>query len=113
MPEQEPCQLFLATKGDQAVAFAMQLVNALRAEGMYVQMDVTGRSLKAQMKFADKLDARYTLVLGDEELQTGRANLKNMHDGTEEPMRLDNFALQFENKILQALQEDLQAYFNE
>ena len=50
----------------------------LREEGFFAQCDSMNRSLKAQMKYADKIGARYTLVIGDNELETGVAKLKNM-----------------------------------
>ena len=113
MPEEEPCMLFIASRGEDAAALAMRLVNALRTEGVHAQVDVAGRSLKAQMKFADKLGARYTMVLGEEELQSKRASLKEMATGASEAVYLEDFALRFEEKILRAMQEDLQAYFKE
>ncbi|MDR0531667.1 MAG: histidine--tRNA ligase [Oscillospiraceae bacterium] len=113
LPEQEPCVLFIASRGEDAATVTMQLVNALRAEGLHVQSDIAGRSLKAQMKFADKIGAQYTMVLGEEELQTRRANLKNMSSGVEEAVSLDDLAEWVEQKIIQTMQEDLQAYFNE
>ena len=48
-----------------------------------------GRSLKAQMKYADKLGARYTIVVGDNELETGRAQLKDMASGATEEVELN------------------------
>ena len=113
VPEEEPCLLFIASRGAEAAVLAMQLVNELRAEGLHAQVDIAGRSLKAQMKFADKLGARYTMVLGEEELETKRANLKDMASGAVETVYLEGFALRFEQKIIQAMQEDLQAYFKE
>lgn len=53
-----------------------------------------GRSLKAQMKYADKLSAEFTMVLGDDELESGQAALRRMADGQEFPVRLDNVAEQ-------------------
>jgi len=113
MPEEEPCMLFIASRGEEAGVLAMQLVNALRAEGLYAQADIAGRSLKAQMKFADKLGARYTIVLGEEELKTRRASLKDMLSGASEVVYLEDFPQRFEQKIMQAMQDDLQAYFKE
>ena len=113
LPEEEPCAIFIASRGEDAAALAMRLVNELRAEGLHAQADIAGRSLKAQMKFADKLGARYTMVLGEEELQTKRASLKDMASGASEVVYLEDFAQRFEQKIIQAMQEDLQAYFKE
>ena len=92
MPTPEPCALYIANRGDEALTRAAQLANELRAEGLSAQFDIVGRSLKAQMKYADKLGARFTLVLGEEELQTRCARLKDMVTGAEEAVTLDDFA---------------------
>jgi len=113
LPEEEPCALYIANMGAPALEEAAKLACELRAAGLSAQFDVAGRSLKAQMKYADKLGARFTMVLGDEELQTRKAKLKDMKTGAEEPVPLDDFAEQFERMLLRAAQEELQAYFNE
>ncbi|MCL2301409.1 MAG: histidine--tRNA ligase [Firmicutes bacterium] len=95
IPAPEPCAIYIANRGEQALTRAAQLANELRSEGLSAQMDITGRSLKAQMKYADKLGARFTLVLGEEELQTHCARLKDMVTGAEEPVTLDDFADRF------------------
>ena len=48
-----------------------------------------GRGLRAQMKYADKIGCRYSLVLGDNEIDTGVASVKNMTDGTKTDIKLD------------------------
>ena len=95
IPAPEPCALYLANRGDEALARAAQLANELRAEGLSAQFDIVGRSLKSQMKYADKLGARFIVVLGEEELQTRSARLKDMVTGAEESIALDDFADQF------------------
>ena len=55
-----------------------------------------GRSLKAQMKYADKIGARYTLVVGDNELEAGRATLKDMTGGENKEIALDSLSDLFE-----------------
>ena len=50
---------------------ALSITEELRASGIYAECDIVGRSLKAQMKYADKLGAEYTLILGDSELEAG------------------------------------------
>ncbi|MBR2723804.1 MAG: hypothetical protein IKB77_05665 [Lentisphaeria bacterium] len=67
--------------GDAASLEAMRIVSDLRANGVSAQTDVVGRSLKAQMKFADKIGAKYTMVLGDNEIAEGKAKIKNMNTG--------------------------------
>ncbi len=70
--------LYLASMGDRAAKKAFSLAKQLRKHGKIVLFDQVGRSLKAQMKFADKKGARYTMVLGDSELEQNQANLKRM-----------------------------------
>lgn len=52
-----------------------------------------GRSLKAQMKYAGKLNARYAIVIGDDEIKSGKAIIKNMSDGTMTEINIDNEGL--------------------
>ena len=83
IPTAERCRIFVATRGARAEAFATTLVRALRDGGLAVERDLLGRSLKAQMKAADRMGAVWTLVLGDEELDSGKGVLKRM-DGDED-----------------------------
>jgi histidyl-tRNA synthetase len=56
-------------------------VSVLRKKGVFAENDVMGRSLKAQMKYADKIGAKYSVVIGDDEIANGKASLKNMQSG--------------------------------
>lgn len=76
-----PPRLFLAALGEEAEVAAQQLVFALRSMGCYAERDLCGRSLKAQMKYANKLGAAFSMVLGESELKQGAAGLKNMETG--------------------------------
>ncbi len=75
--------LYIASMGEQASIRAAAICARLREQGLTAEYDLIGRSLKAQMKYADKIGARYTLMLGENELQTGTAQLKNMQTGTQ------------------------------
>jgi len=79
--------LYVAPLGENASVYAMATVEALRNSGIYAECDVVGRSLKAQMKYADKTSAAYTLIIGDGELECGKAKLKNM--ATSEQTEID------------------------
>ena len=81
VPEERACELYIANIGEAAGLKAGELTNALRREGFFVECDSMGRSLKAQMKYADKIGARMSMVLGDDELANGKARLKNMATG--------------------------------
>jgi histidyl-tRNA synthetase len=80
--------LFLVTLGEAAAAKGFVLLQELRAGGLRVMMDHEGRSMKSQMKQADKLNAGHVLILGDDELAKGEGLLKDMHSGTQEPVAL-------------------------
>lgn len=80
--------LYLAGLGQAAAERAYQLASQLRALGVAAEHDVMNRSLKAQMKYANKIGARYTLVLGEEELSRGSAALKEMDSGASREVAL-------------------------
>ncbi len=82
-PPARQCCVYIAPMGERASAMAFKLCGLLRAEGFSAETDLVGRGLKAQMKFANKIGAIYTLVLGDDEIDKGKARLKKMDDGTE------------------------------
>ena len=69
--------------GTEAEEKAFLLANNLRKLGSKVEIDHIGRSVKAQLKYADKIGASYVLVLGGDELEKGEAKLKRMSDGQE------------------------------
>lgn len=89
LPAPPPCELYIASLGEAAQLAAFALVQKVRAEGFSAECDTVGRSLKAQMKYADKIGARFSLVLGEDELAQGRARLKNMQTGEQPEVALD------------------------
>lgn len=106
-PEEKPCALYLGTMGEKAGIEASRLCNELRAEGFYTDCDLMARSVKAQMKYADKLGAKFTGIIGDEELEKGVVRLKRMETGETAEVKLDKEALaQF---LYNGTLEDLQA----
>lgn len=90
LPESPRCEVYFAPMGKEAVRACFALVTRLREGGVAAECDLTGRGLKAQMKYADKLGARYTVVVGDNELSSQRAVLKDMADGKTEEIALDD-----------------------
>lgn len=90
-PEEIRCDLYIASAGEQAQLRALKLCTELRQEGFIAECDCMGRSVKAQMKYAGKLGARYATVLGDNELTGGSCTVKNMQDGSEHTVSLDGF----------------------
>ena len=85
--------LYIAALGERATVEALAITERLRREGRYVECDIVGRSLKAQMKYANKIGAKYTLIIGDSEIDEGKAQLKNMSDGTQTEVELGSFTL--------------------
>lgn len=77
------CDLYFAAMGDDAYALAMKLTRELRDYGYYAEFDLMNRGLKAQMKYANKIGAAFTVVIGDNEIADGKAKLKNMESGEE------------------------------
>ncbi len=89
-PEAPVCDIYLVSMGEAAARKCFSVANNLRRGGVSAACDVVGRSLKAQMKYADKIGARFTAVVGDNELETGRVQLKNMATGETEEVELEN-----------------------
>ena len=77
-----PCDsvpdVYIAPMGDNAQAEAIKLCELLRNEGFVAITDMSNRGLKAQMKYANKIGAKFSIVIGDNELETKKAVLKNM-----------------------------------
>jgi histidyl-tRNA synthetase len=70
--------LYIASLGEKAVMFSQKLAQDLRKCGLHTEFDIVGRSVKAQMRYADKTGAKFSVVIGDTELETNTAVLKNM-----------------------------------
>lgn len=88
--EPNRCDLFIGSMGDNAKLKAMKLAFDLRKEGLKVDIDHLGKSVKAQMKYANKIGARFTFVIGDSEIQENIVNVKRMSDGEKFEVALDN-----------------------
>lgn len=78
VPDMAVPKLYIASMGKNAAVYATTVVNELRRSGICAESDIMGRSLKAQMKYADKIAAKYVMILGDSELESGSAVVKNM-----------------------------------
>lgn len=85
--------LFIALAGDAARCPGFGLMAELQELGLWVETDCEGKSLKSQMRRADKLKSRFSLVLGDTEISTGQVSLKRMEDGSQQNVCLDAKAL--------------------
>jgi histidyl-tRNA synthetase len=85
--------LYIASMGDRATVNALAISERLRKNGKYVECDTVGRSLKAQMKYANKIGAKYTLIIGDAEIENGVAKLRNMENGEQTDVNLSDFTI--------------------
>ena len=92
-------QIFVAYIGDKANLFATKYVEKLREAGIYAEKDIMGRSLKAQLKYADKKQAKFVITIGDNEIETGKASLKNMETGEVEEINLNEIASVMKNNL--------------
>jgi len=81
IPQPKSPLLYIAPLGAEAAKKAVTLTHGLRAAGIAAECDLMGRSLKSQMKYADKIGAAHTLILGSSELENGRGVLRRMADG--------------------------------
>ena len=86
-------ELYIASLGPEASVAALEIAERLRRAGHFVECDIVGRSLKAQMKYANKLAARYTLIIGESECECGRAQLRDMQSGEQREVELSSFTL--------------------
>ena len=80
-PQPVKCEAYLVCVGEEAQKKAFRLVDELHRCGVPADFDVCGRGVKAQMKYANKIGAKFTLVLGDDEIRQGKAAMKNMKTG--------------------------------
>lgn len=81
IPKEEPFALYIGSRGEEAYKESFKLANQLRSKGVKVEINHMGRSFKAEMKYANKLGAKFTIVLGDDELESKIIKLKRMSDG--------------------------------
>jgi len=82
--------LFIAALGEKAGKTVFPFLQELRSAGISAEMDYEGKSLKAQLKRADKLNSSYALILGDKELEEKRAILRNMKTKEQQSILLDD-----------------------
>ena len=97
--EPEPAvELYVGVLGKEARARAYKLVNELRMSGVVVETDYMDRSVKAQMKYANKIHAKHTVIIGSDEIANNQVRIKNMADGQQTEVALDKIADYFIEK---------------
>lgn len=96
IPKPSTCDLYVAVMGESASLKSFEIIKAVRSCGLIAETDVVGRGLRAQMKYADKIGAKFSMVLGDNEIEQGKAVIKNMSSGEQTEIVLDGtFAEKF------------------
>lgn len=89
--------VFIASIGDDAEIEAFKILYALRKEGISCEKDHIGKSIKSQFKYADKLNSKYTIVLGEDEIKNNVVTVKNMADSTQTQIKLEEIVNYFIN----------------
>lgn len=103
IPAAPTCDIYIAGLGENAQLKSFELVKTIRSSSLSAECDIVGRSLKAQMKYADKIGAKFSIVLGDSEIESGKAQLKNMETGEKAEISLgENFFSDFYNVYIQS-----------
>ena len=90
IPKPSTCDLYVAVMGESASLKSFEIIKAVRSCGLIAETDIVGRGLRAQMKYADKIGAKFSMVLGDNEIEQGKAVIKNMSSGEHTEIVLDD-----------------------
>ncbi|WP_282022882.1 histidine--tRNA ligase [Priestia flexa] len=98
LPVEKGIDCYVVTLGDAAKAKSVALVNKLRKAGFVAEKDYQDKKVKGQFKSADRLEAKYVVVLGDDELAKGVVNVKDMALGEQEEVKLEELVAYLENK---------------
>ena len=107
-PEPSRPDLFIVAMGDKATLKAIEIAKDMRDEGYSVVYDLNGRALRAQMKYADKCNAKYNVVIGDNEVDTKTAILKDMATGEQSEISLETFVSGYYSITLDSQLKDLE-----
>ncbi|MGM0471279.1 MAG: histidine--tRNA ligase [Bacillota bacterium] len=99
LPLSTDMDLFITTIGQAARETAFNYLYQLRQAGLRVEMDYLGRSVKGQMKCADRNNAQYSIILGEDELNKGTATIREMTSGDQTEIELDNLVEEMKRRI--------------
>ena len=105
IPKPATCDLYIAALGEDAQVRAFSLIKELREASLVAEGDIVGRGLRAQMKYADKIGAKFSMVIGDDDISENRAKVKNMANGEQFEVPLDE---EFLNSFLEKYLENYQ-----
>lgn len=96
---EKQCDIYIGNIGESAIGLCSLLALKLRRLGLCVQTNLVGRSVKAQMKYADKIGAKYACIIGDSEIEQGKVLIKNMQHGENFEVLLENFVDKFIEQV--------------
>lgn len=97
IPQEDSCELYIAPLGIPARCESIKILKNLRKLGIKAEVDLVGRFIKPQMRYANKIKARFIIVIGSKEIENKKAILKNMDTGAETEINLDeNFVEEFQ-----------------
>ncbi len=103
----ESPDIYFANIDENAMKTALSLASDLTADGYSAEVNLMDRSLKAQLKYANKTNTKFTAVIGEEDLEKGTVGVKNMKDGTVTECRISGFAEDFENLMISEIMEGI------
>ncbi len=103
IPTWDGIRVFIAVTGQEQIISALSIANQIREKGISTDMDFLGKSLKSQMRAANKLQASYVLILGSEELKKNKVTLKNMQNGTQEEIFQNDITTYLQRLILEGI----------
>jgi len=107
LPPPPPPLLFIATLGDEAERIAFRWCYELKASGITAAMDHRRRSLKSQLRRADKLEIPYVAIIGEEEISSGKVILRDMRQGSQQNVPLDTFVQEIRERLGPSVHEAL------
>ena len=99
IPIDKSIDIYLTTIGDKAKKACFKLLNEFRKENIKAEIDYMSRSVGGQMKSADRMNANYTVIIGENELNSGKATVRNMKTGDEKEIKLDQLVESIEKLI--------------
>lgn len=99
LPKSNDYNIYIASLGEEAQKFAFKLAINLRKKGLKVEKDYLGKSLKAQLKTANRLNVKYCIIIGEEEINQGKVLIKNMLDSSQDEVAIEDVENYFEGRF--------------
>ncbi|GLI83062.1 histidine--tRNA ligase 2 [Rossellomorea marisflavi] len=100
LPIQQGVDCYIVAMGEEAKAYGVKLLHQLREAGISSEKDYLDRKVKAQFKSADRHQAKYVAVIGENELQENKVNVKDMATGKQEEVAIDSFVDHIKSKLV-------------